>query len=131
MIKFSWKKINNKFGWNAISVLQYFYLKQNINSVFMRMRYVPNKVKAEAAKEYFKGPCFLVNIDDALKHASSPNHLYIYLELASKRNIFDYQMRGILYLPMAMVPECLMALVETNPMLEVKDDKLYFKYEQE
>ena len=89
------------------------------------------KVKQEAKQEYFKGPCFLVNIDEALQNYSSPNDLYIYLELASKRNIFDYLTRGTLYLPTIMIPEYLNGLVETNPMLKVENDKLYFKYEQE
>lgn len=131
MIKFSWKKINNYFGWNALSVLQYFYLKQKIpKSPVLQLRRVSQKIKMEVVKEYPRGPCFLINPNEALLNASSPNDLYIYLELASKRNIFDYKMRGITYLPMYFVPEYLMGLVETNPMLEVKDDKLYFKYEQ-
>ena len=131
MIKFSWKKINNKFGWNALTVLQYFYLKQKIpKSPILQLRRIPQIVKLEAEKEYPRGPCFIVNPNQVLLNASSPNDLYIYLELASKRNIFDYKMRGTTYLPMQFVPEYLMGLVETNPMLEVKDEKLYFKYEQ-
>ena len=30
MIKFSWKKINNKFDWKGEEVIQYFYEKQGI-----------------------------------------------------------------------------------------------------
>ena len=131
MIKFSWKRINNKFGWNAVKVLQYFYLIQKVDSIFLKIYRPENLVKKEAEKGYYRGPCFILNIDKALKWASSSNDLYIYLELASKRNIFDYKARGIVYLPIALIPEYLMGLVETNPMLEIKEDKLYFKYEQE
>jgi len=130
-IKFSWKRINNMFGWNAINVLQYFYLKQKLDkSVFVQTYKIPYKVKREITKAYPRGPCFMLNLDKVLQEATNPNYLYIYLELASKRNLFDYKMRGINYLPMHFVPEYLLGLVETNPMLEVKDEKLYFKYEQ-
>ena len=129
MIKFSWKKINNKFSWNAYKVIEYFYIKRNIKSQF----YIPYKhrsVLAETTKPWPEGDCYILNLDEALKMASDPNYLYNYLELASKRNLFDYKARGITYLPIQFVPEYLMGLVETNPMLEVKDEKLYFKYEQ-
>lgn len=124
MIKFSWKKINDKLGWNASNVLRYLYDKRNIKPQFYMFG---NK------KELFpfpKGECYFIDLDAALINAKDPNHLYIYLELASKRNLFDYKVRGITYLPIQFVPEYLMGLVETNPMLEVKDEKLYFKYEQ-
>ena len=129
MIKFSWKKINNKFGWNAHNVLQYFYAKRGLRSQF----YLGNKkytILREATKPWPPGDCFIVNIDLVLREATDPTYLYYYLELASKRNLFDYKLRGITYLPVQLVPEYLMGLVETNPMLEVKDEKIYFKYEQ-
>ena len=129
MIKFSWKKINNKFGWNARSVLQYFYAKRGIEPKF----YLGNKkqtILKEAVKPWPTGYCYLINIDKVLEEATDPNYLYYYLELASKRDLFSYQIRGIRYLPIQFVPEYLMGLVETNPMLEVKDEKVYFKYEQ-
>ena len=131
MINFSWKKINDKFGWNAYSVLEYFYLKQGIDvPPFLRKR-IPKEVKLAAREAYFKGACFIIEIDKVLKEATDPSHLYIYLELASMRNKFDYTIRGVKYLPLAMVPDYLLSWVEINPMLEVKNENIYFKYEQE
>ena len=129
MIKFSWKKINDKFGWNAPSVLQYLYMKRCVKPPFYLGRGV-RKAEVEANKPFPDGDCFIRDIDSVLMYAKDPNHLYIYLELASKRSLFDYKMRGIVYLPLYFVPEYVMGLVSTNPMLEVKDDKIYFKYEQ-
>jgi AAA15 family ATPase/GTPase len=133
MITFSWKKVNDILEWNATSVLQYFYTKQGVQipNNFILLRNMPNRAKLLAQEKYPKGPCFLINIDRALRNASDPNHLYMYLELASKRNIFDYNIRGVLYLPEVMIPEYLKVWVERNPMLEKKEDKIYFKYEQE
>ena len=129
MIKFSWKKINNKFGWNAQRVIQYFYHKRGIKSQFY-LGEIKQEVIQEANKPWPTGYCYLINLDEALRMAQDPNYLYYYLELASKRDLFSYKIRGITYLPIQFVPEYLMGLVETNPMLEVKDEKLYFKYEQ-
>ena len=47
------------------------------------------------------------------------------------RNKFDYIIRGVKHLPLAMVPDYLLSWVEINPMLEVKNENIYFKYEQE
>lgn len=129
MIKFSWKKINNRFGWNAQRVIQYFYCKRGIKSQFY-LGETKYDVIREASKPWPQGDCYIINLDEVLRMAQDPNYLYYYLELASKRSLFDYKMRGISYLPVQFVPEYLMGLVDTNPMLEVKDDKIYFKYEQ-
>ena len=129
MIKFSWKKINNRFGWNAQQVLQYFYCKRGIKSQFYLGEKKYNVIR-EASKPWPEGDCYIINLDEVLRMAQDPNYLYYYLELASKRNLFDYKLRGINYLPIQFVPEYLMGLVDTNPMLEVRDEKIYFKYEQ-
>jgi hypothetical protein len=129
MIKFSWKKINNKFGWNAQSVIQYFYCKRGIKPQFY-LGPIKKNVIAEASKPWPTGYCYLVNVDEVLRMAQDPNYLYYYLELASKRDLFDYKMRAVVYLRVQFVPEYLMGLVDMNPMLEIRDDKIYFKYEQ-
>lgn len=131
MIKFSWKKINDKFGWNAYSVLEYFYLKQNMNPPnFFRLK-TPKKVTIEAAKPYIDGPCFILNLNEVLRETNDPSYLYIYLELASKRNIFDYNIRGMRHLPIEFVPKYLLPWIEINPLLKEKNGNVYFKYEQE
>lgn len=129
MIKFSWEKINNKLSWNAHDVLSYFYKKEGFKSPANRNN--AKKVEAMVKLPYPKGPCFLKNPEPLFKEQHDPNHVYIYLELASKRNLFDYSMRGSLFLPIELIPEYLMGLIEHNPLLKIENDKLYFKYEQE
>lgn len=131
MIKFSWKKINDKFDWNAYSVLEYFYLKQNITPPLFLIRKIPEKVKKEAMLPYPPGNCFLVNINRVLSLAREPNDLYLYLELASKRNVFDYNIRRMTYLPTILAEEYQLQWVEINPLLHIEDNNIYFKYEQE
>lgn len=131
MIKFSWKKINDKFGWNAYSVLEYFFLVRGIKIPPYLRQKVPKLVELESRKPATVGPCFILNLDGVLKGATNPNELYLYLELASKRNVFEYLVRGVKHLPLALVPEYQLEWVELNPMLKIENANVYFKYEQE
>lgn len=129
MIKFSWNKINNKFGWVANDVLHYFYLKNGVKTEhFVHKKFT---VLRSVNKPYPSGPCYLINPRGLFTGGHDHLHVYNYLELASKRSLFDYQLRGVRHLPLALVPGCLTGLLQTNPLLEVKDGNVYFKYEQE
>jgi hypothetical protein len=124
MIKFSWKKLNDKFDWNAYSVLEYFFLREEIFPPCYLHRKIPKKVKQAAAQPYEKGPCFIKNIKEVLNGAVCPNELYLYLELASKRSIFDYHMRGVLYLPIVLAEEYQLEWIEINPLLTVENSPI-------
>jgi hypothetical protein len=131
MIKFSWKKINDKLDWNAYSVLEYFYLLHQLPIPPFLRNPIPKNVKEFARAPLEQGPCFIVNSHVLLGRAKNPNELYMYLELASKRNIFDYLVRGVKHLPVALVPEYQLEWVKLNPMLKIENENVYFKYEQE
>jgi hypothetical protein len=131
MIIFSWNKINNKFDWNANSVLEYFYLKRDLDVPSFLNRKISHKVLDEICKPYPEGACFIIHPDEVLKAAKDPHNLYSYIELASKRNIFDYNIRGIRHLPTVLAEDYQINWVEYNPLLEIKDNNIYFKYEQE
>jgi len=131
MIRFSWKKINDKFDWNEHSALEYMFLKQGLKPPSYLTRKIPDIVKRASCLPYEQGPCFLRYPNEALLAATAPNYLYLYLELASKRNIFDWHIRGILHLPLVLAEEYQMPWIEINPMLEIENDNIYFKYEQE
>ena len=131
MIKFSWKKINDKFGWNAYSVLEYFFLKQGLKIPPYLTRKVPQNVWKYALLPYEQGPCFLINPNIVLERATAPNELYLYFELASKRNYLDYVVRGVKHLPLPLVPQYQMDWVKINPLLIINNGNIYFKYEQE
>jgi len=129
MIKFSWKKVNDKLDWNAFSVLDYFFLKQKMLLPSYMPQKIPKKVEKAILQPYPKGTCFIRNIDRVLGNAQNPNDLYMYLELASKRNVFDYNIRGTLYLPLPLVEGYQIQWVELNPLLKIENEKVYFYYE--
>ena len=130
MIKFSWKKINDKLDWQAFNVLEYFFLKRRIAIPAYLRPTTPQNVVKESILPFPKGECFILNIDEVLRNANDPNNLYQYLELACKRSMFDYKIRGIKYLPLVYVDEHREVWIEANPLLEIVDDRVYFKYEQ-
>lgn len=131
MIKYSWEKINNKFGWNPYDVLNYFYLKNNLKPPSFIGKKPTKKVIQESKKSYPLGNCYLINVKKLLIEADSPNHIYNYLDLASMRNVFDYSIRGINSLPSIIVPQYLRGWIEVNPYLEERNHNIYFKFEQE
>ena len=131
MIRFSWKKINDRFDWNAYSVLQYFYIKQGIPIPSHLKHGRLKKVMLVVNLPYPKGDCYLLNPNDLLDSASNPNDIYLYLELASKRNVFDYQMRKVKHLPLVMAEEYQLQWIELNPLLTIQNENIYFKFEQE
>jgi hypothetical protein len=131
MIKFSWKKINNKYSWDIYKVVTYFYLKQQIKvPSFINPKIVENLWK-ERKCPYISGACFLLYPDRVLENATTPYDLYTYLEVASKRNIFDYMIRGVRHLPIELLEEYELVWVEVNPLLKIENSNVYFKYEQE
>lgn len=131
MIKFSWKKINDKLDWDERKVITYFFLKRNLKvPTYLYNRYPPAVILAYAKRKYPKGDCYILNIDDVLQHTNITD-VYLYLELASKRNVFDYHMRKITHLPILLVEEYQIERAKFCPLLKIENDNIYFKYEQE
>lgn len=131
MIKYSWKRINNRFDWKPHEVLQYFYANRQLKIPTFLGRRSPKPIRL-GELNYYKGPCFLINPDDLLNDAKSIHDLYDYIELASRRNIFDYNIRRSIHLPKYLMPEMYdEARIINNPYLSVDDTNVYFKYEQE
>jgi len=133
MIKFSWKTINDKLNWNMVAVVSYFYLVRGLKP--------QNMLVPLAAKNYSKlpipaGDCYIINIDEFLKKEaarSSTYDIYLYLELASKRSLFDYKMRGIKWLPEEVVVEHNIAdevRESTLLWLDINTRTIHFKYEE-
>ncbi len=118
MIKFSWKKINDKLDWDMYLVLCYF-IKKN-NEPFKPVFPLPD------------GSCYILNIKgliDNLNHYSISD-LYLYLELASKRSIFDYNIRGIKYLPLVLAEEYQLEQIRNSELFKVKNENIHFVYEE-
>lgn len=114
MIKFSWKKINDKLDWDMVDVVHYF--------ISIKDECIPFSIP--------KGACFLLNINFIIHGYGSIPELYLYLELASKRNIFDYNIRGIKYLPLVLAEEYQLEQIRNSELFKVKNENIHFVYEE-
>ena len=57
--------------------------------------------------------------------------VYTYLELASKRKIFAYNMRGVRYLPATFAEEYKLEIIQYSELFKLENNRIHFKYEQE
>ncbi len=133
MIKFSWKKINDRLDWEPINVITYFYYKiPTVEIPRLFKSGINRKVMLAVRNPLPKGSCYILNIEDLLedKHGSISD-IYLYLQLASKRHIFDYNMRGITYLDIATLEEYEKVWAKYSPLVTIDTHKIYFKYEEQ
>ena len=124
MIKYSWRTINNKLDWKIDDVVAYFYYKAGLSSP------IDSKKAQRLVNTKINGDCFILNLKDLLAENNNIINIYNYLNLASRRNIFDYKMRNVRYLHVCFITENEKKWVEYNPLLKLVDDKIYFIYEQ-
>ena len=69
---------------------------------------------------------FLLDARSLLYNCNYYKHTYNYIELASLRSLFDYNIRGIDYLHKWRVPKNYSL---DNPLLTVDNGKIYFLYD--
>lgn len=131
MIKYNWKEINNTLNWNSYYVCIYFYLREDLKIPKFLIVKLHKKLVEFSKEKYPEGNSFIINIQDLLLNVNNALDLYIYLQLASKRSIFDYNIRGITYLPKELLEEYEYTWAIDSPLIDVKDNNVYFKYEQE
>lgn len=131
MVTYSWQKINNKFDWNYYNVVAYFFLKENVKVPADIKKGITTKVVAEAHKPYPKGPCFILNLKELLESNSRAIDIYNYLEIASLRNGFDYKVRHTTTVPLALLEEYHLQYVDSHPLIEVENETIYLKYEEQ
>lgn len=109
MIEFSWEKLNSNNSYNMNKVISSILLDEELPI----------------------GHSFIINLSRAVKNIEEHNLLYDYIYFCAVRSIFDYKFRGITYIPTYKVSKEELARVELNPHIEVINDNIYLKYEQE
>jgi hypothetical protein len=90
----------------------------------------PGQYKTLVRTKLHPGDSYIINPKRLLENETnaSINQVYEYIVLASCRNLFDYQVRGIYTLP-GIFAGFLKINPEHNRLLTVKDDQVHFIYE--
>lgn len=75
---------------------------------------------------------YIINPHKLLENSlrGSDTELYIYLDLASKRNIYDYKYMKKSTLKSYYATEYDVNKLHMNTLLEIKNDEIKFKYEE-
>ena len=78
-----------------------------------------------------KGTSFLLNAKGILNDKSTDIlYVYQYLLLAARRDYSFYSLYGTATLPLSYYPDIDLSSVKTNPLLNVTNTEIYFKYEE-
>lgn len=102
--------------------LYYWFTKQTIPKTAYQ--------KYKPLKKSLKGINFIVNPQDFFKDKLTDTVYKVqYLKLAARRDYFLYKNYGINYLDLSFFPDLNISAIKYNPLLKIKEHKLYFKYE--
>ena len=126
MLKYNWRRLNIMFSYSEDKVVTYFrYIlnpEMRIRNT-MRMKYKKMAVLPEK-------PNFLYNPQDLIYNEYGISYVYNYIELASARSLFEFHQKGELRLPRWKVPGYAAKIALINPLLDIDDRYVNFKYEQ-
>jgi len=82
-------------------------------------------------REQLLGKSFLINPDDLFKDRSTdPSFIAQYIRLAGRRSYTFYKFYGSKYLDLSFYPDININAIKHNPLLNIANDKIYFKYEE-
>lgn len=133
MIIYNWKTINKQCNWDKKLVLTYFFAKSFIPAPEHLSKKIPRNLFHIVERPFPKGSSYLINLDALLLNSQlySLEEIYLYLDLASRRNVFDYKMRGEKTLSTAFLTEIELEQIKRCSLIKLKNDTIYFIYEQE
>jgi hypothetical protein len=116
---FNWKNLEKEANSNPTKMLQ-----------LLKVFYNDGILKA-GQKAKLKGYSFLLNPDDLFKDKSTDIlYIYQYLFLAAKRDYSLYKVYGVKYLPLAQYTDIDCNLIKHNPILQIDNKNIFFKYEE-
>ena len=126
MLKYNWQKLNIMFSYNEERVVNYFEFILNPE---MRIKNLL-RMKYKRIAELSNKPNFLYNPQDIMSCYMDVHFIYNYIDLASARSLFEFHKKGELRLPMWKIPNYALHRAMNNPLLQLKDGYVNFKYEQ-
>jgi len=105
-----------------VQALYYWYIKQTIPKTAYQ--------KYKPLKKSLKGLSFLINPKDFFNDKLTDTvYKAQYLKLAARRDYFIYKNYGITSLDLSFFPDLNISAIKYNPLIKLKENKLYFKYE--
>jgi hypothetical protein len=134
MIKYNWSAIRYHTKNDIKKILLYFYKIYNNNLTDIQEYLVDNKYALRILDESKLNKYnYIINLNDFLENSmnATPEEMYVYLDLASKRDYFTYlnTKKKVNYLPIWKVVDYDINKLKTNRLLNIDENNIYFVYE--
>ena len=121
--RYNWQIITKVCKGDAVTIVAFLRTCKGIHNTHK----LPSKLRRLSKRGIPKGVSYILDIDSLLRNnLASVHDIVQYTELCSRRNYVDYKFHGIRSLPGVVAYD---SNVQHNRLLEVRDEKLYFKYE--
>lgn len=116
------------FNWNSL-------VKESNNDplkiVDLLKKFKANKILKHGLRNKLKGNSFLINAEKILEdNQTDILYIYQYIFLAAKRDYNLYKLYGVTSLPLSYYPDIELGSIRHNPLLDVTNNEIKFKYEE-
>lgn len=131
MIKFNWEKLIILNEFKPEFVIVYMSITRGVKIKYLPQGILPNKLRRKAKNRGLPiGDSFILNIDPLLNNSGSYtiNEIFNYIELASRRSLFEYSVQKIKTLPLALALDSKYDATK-NRLLTIDNAVINFKYE--
>lgn len=108
------------------------YMLVALERWFKKDRIAKNaKERYKPLKKSLSGSSFLLNPDKFFKDKTTDSIYKLqYLKLAAKRDYTLYTLYGSKFLDLSFLPDINLSAIQTNPLLLIQQNKIFFKYEE-
>lgn len=123
---FNYEKLFRLLNGNIVLMLEVLRHKYYKTLPQGKLLYLSDKIDKVA------GISFILNPEAILKdRITDISYIAQYIQLAARRDYTLYNMYSVTYLPLSYFPEIDISKIKHNPLLVVKDNNIYFKYEEQ
>jgi len=135
MIKYNWEELKKYSNNNIDKILEYltnvYYLKGTMYNYLLSNSWATAVYNSKEPKNNY-----LLNVDDFIANAfnGTKDEQYVYLDLASKRDLFTYfNTKGrVIFIPIWKVEDTYnMNMLKSNRLLSIDSNNIYLIYEGE
>lgn len=90
---------------------------------------IPKNHRDRVTLKNLAGHSFLLNAYQLFADTADIAHKAQYIRLAGRRDYSLYKLYGVTYLDLSYFKDIDTSLLQTNPLLTITQNKIYFKYE--
>jgi hypothetical protein len=90
---------------------------------------IPKNHRDRVTLKNLSGHSFLLNASQLFTDTADIAHKAQYIRLAGRRDYSSYKLYGVTYLDLSYFKDIDISLIQSNPLLTITQNKIYFKHE--